>query len=892
MAVPVLRSFFGGKAGFMLCFLMLLFSFTPAALAQEKLIAPVAGGTVSVVDLATLNVNEVVTTGESQSFALVGANPRQGLIGAFNYLSVIDFSLGREVNRIYGVCPYYSSAFTSDQKYLLVQDGCGYSGYSYGLTVLNASTGRLVRRVGLTQTLGYGTFELGPVVVAGNKAYVASQSGDPARSPLAVLNLRNFRLRPVNVPSGYLDLSGYSVPNAALTPDQKYLVFVQNLYSDGSSHLYVINTANDQVVLDQPLSFDPQGLVITPVNTAGKVYGYLLADDTNFEFSATVIDLNEGSKTFGQLLPQTEVSLYTYFPNYSSTAAINGDGSRLVVGGLRNSKSSPNPNVVEIDTAQMLIDPSKAIVGSAVLGGGGQPNGLTIATISTTLPPTAPTVTQVSPATITNDTDNTLTITGTNFASDATVRIGTFPALPATVNSSTSLQVTVSKNWPAQASLDVVVTNPKSGSPPSKQYQSGVLPAALTVLPNPQFQPKNQFAVYNLASVSVYEPGQQTMINVPNTLVPTGIAFSTDGAGIYAPSNGPRGVTSGQVAEWSPLDDSLKAQIPLSGISRVGAVAGELALSPSIDPRSGDPVVFVPVTSNGFQDVGVEVVDTKSNTVTNTLAAGLNADFAYAFGGVATPDGKYVYVNAYYQSGQNYGYLIIVFDVLHGTAVSLDTATLGVQDEQVEMTISPDGKSLLLDSTDEAISVFDIGANPNNPTLVTTITGTPPPGGRPFNFLSWRVAAGHLFALDFAQNALVAFNFDRAHNDFSQLNYYLVPSKYFPVFMSVSPDGNLIYVPIENYDFIAVLDANALVNGQDPLITNIGSFVFPYQVTVSPVSLSDEHRQPGRPVAGSSTDRPSNSTGRAQFGIGDRPVRNEPQQPVKDLHGHIFTEVQ
>src|SRR5271157_6423801 len=184
---PLVRSSCS-KAGSVLCLVVLLLSVSPAALGQEKLIAPVQYGTISVVDLTTLSANEVVTAGADQGFALVGANPRLGFMGAAEYLSVIDFSLGREVNRIYGVCPYYSSAFTSDQKYLLVQDGCGYSGYSYGLTVLNASTGRLVRRVGLTQTLGYGASELGPVVVAGNKAYVASQSGDPARSPLAVLN--------------------------------------------------------------------------------------------------------------------------------------------------------------------------------------------------------------------------------------------------------------------------------------------------------------------------------------------------------------------------------------------------------------------------------------------------------------------------------------------------------------------------------------------------------------------------------------------------------------------------------------------------------------------------------------------------------------------------------
>ena len=266
----------------LLCLPVILLLVSLTALGQEKLIAPVQYGTVSVVDLATLNADEVVTAGAYQAFALVGANPRVGFVGASDYLSVIDFSLGREVNRIYGVCPYQSAAFTSDQKYLLVEDECGYGYYlrpddgqcnhGEGGAASQSVQGARPRRLPRL---------LGSVVVVGNKAYVTSQYGDPVLPPIAVLDLRTFKLRPVNVPSGYNDYSSFWTPNAAVTPDQKYVVFVQDLNSDGSSHLYVISTANDKVILDQPLSFDPVGLVITPVNAAGKVYGYLLAQDTN-----------------------------------------------------------------------------------------------------------------------------------------------------------------------------------------------------------------------------------------------------------------------------------------------------------------------------------------------------------------------------------------------------------------------------------------------------------------------------------------------------------------------------------------------------------------------------------------------------------------------------------
>ena len=54
----LLRSVSCGKAGSVLCLLALLLAVSPAALGQEKLIAPVQYGTISVVDLTTLKVTK------------------------------------------------------------------------------------------------------------------------------------------------------------------------------------------------------------------------------------------------------------------------------------------------------------------------------------------------------------------------------------------------------------------------------------------------------------------------------------------------------------------------------------------------------------------------------------------------------------------------------------------------------------------------------------------------------------------------------------------------------------------------------------------------------------------------------------------------------------------
>ena len=161
--------------------------------------------------------------------------------------------------------------------------------------------------------------------------------------------------------------------------------------------------------------------------------------------------------------------------------------------------------------------------------------------------------------------------------------------------------------------------------------------------------------------------------------------------------------------------------------------------------------------------------------------------------------------------------------------------------------ISPDGRFLLLQAYYDNYSgydilVFDIDNYPEPPTLVATITGNVP-GPYPPYLYYFQVVGNRLFALDTNSNSVLAFNFVPPSN-FSQLAAYQLPSAYGG--LTVSPDGALIYLPISNPDMITVLDANQLINGQAPLITNIATGVFPYQVAVSP--LTAKHRV-GPPVS-------------------------------------------
>src|ERR1019366_8589884 len=225
---------------------------------------------------------------------------------------------------------------------------------------------------------------------------------DTNHPAIAVVDLRTFRVRPITIPEGHFDFYLYpQPPNAAATADGKYVVMVETESPSGTYDLLLISTTTNTVVADNVLTYDPLGIVVP--TGADPAYGYFLGFGPDGYLSATVLDLRNGSSTFGQLLPQTEVLIgQSYF--YAPTGlAANAEGSRLVVTGFKSSSHGPQPNAVVIDTALMLTNPSQAIVGHTTIANGAQANGVTIATVTTTSPPTAPTVTGVS-GSVTNDT--------------------------------------------------------------------------------------------------------------------------------------------------------------------------------------------------------------------------------------------------------------------------------------------------------------------------------------------------------------------------------------------------------------------------------------------------------------------------------------------------------
>jgi len=820
------------------------------AIAQESYLVTAADGSLSAYNLATNNLIETTTAGLGKYYTAVGPNQRLAFIAGGDYISVIDLAIQREIQHNFN---YYVAngplVFTPDGQYLITFDSVYEPpNFPAALDILDAASLQLLHQIPLTPILGNGAlgFPVGSLVVVGHKVYIAPQYTDQSTPTMAVVDLQTFQASAIPIPAGEFDgyayTGAYGQPNAGATPDGQYVVVAETETSDFSYHLLFISTATNSLATDNAITYDPLGIVISPSSSSS--YGYLAGFDPNFDFAAVVIDLNPGSPTFGQLLPQTEVDLSAYLYGESGLA-LNASGSRLLVSGF-HAGQTPQPNVFVIDTGLMLTDPNQAIVAMTTAAGGAQTNGLTIATISTTIPPLVPTIRSVSGRTV-NNAPITLHIFGENFQPGTMVRIGAMQPITATVNSPRDLEITLPVNAPAGPQQDVLVTNPNLSGPPSRQYLSGVLPGAVNIQLNPAFNPRYEFAARNTqdGSVSVYNSSQRAMVNL--ALEPpsyNSLAFNAGGTDLYTAGLGYRYAPRGAFVLDVSVTFDTERIIQAAG----NRVYGYTSLVASKNPATGGSVVY---EWTGFQDITVSMVDSNPSsptfdTVIKTLAGNLGSDAYVPYSGTATPDGKYVYVNVYDEyTGV---FTIDIFDVVHGgNAVVLSTGTLGVSDYQYGMCISPDGTSLLLNfnasNGDGGIKVFDISSNPLNPTPVTTIVADDDPyTGLLYSFT---VVGNRVFAYDYIgapiPNKVWIYNFDRQHNNYGLLGYaQLEGYGYGNTYSAVSPDGNLLFAQSE--EAISIFDTSRIVNGQAPIITNIASYHGPAVFAVSPVSGQDSVR--------------------------------------------------
>lgn len=795
--------------------------------AEEQYIVTSVDGTVNVYNLSDNSFVESFGAGANPFQLVVSPNHRIGYFANLDlpYASVVDFTIRREIDRIdYGVWANenHTAALTPDGKLLLLPT------YGGALDVIRTSDFRVLQHVDLNEIVGSSSLVfLSSVVVANNKAYINTSENFSSKSAVAVVDLSSFRATGIPVPRDLYNNTLLAGDTAA-TPDGKFVLMLQ------SSSVLLIDTSNDTLAANITLPTAPYLIAVTPALTPNGVFGYLVSGDGNGGIEAEVMDLRSGSPTFGQLIAGAEVELSpTGFLPVS--IALNGDGTRLIAMALQT--VAPQPDTYILDTAAMRTDPQKAILSQLRLENSLGPflHNVTIAAVETVPPPSAPVVTAVK-GSLVNDQAGTLRVTGSNFGLDSFVRIGAMVPIRADKITDTSLEVRVPRDAPAGDGLDVIVTNQNANGPVGQQQQSGLLAGHLKISPNPAFQPHQQVVVADMSegAISILRK-TRIMKTLPVGHEPGTFAFAPDGVHVYLELG-----TLWQIACFNLQTNEVdKVIVPPQG----GALyQGGLLVSKS--PSSGSPVVYAATfTTDGCQDgcpiIDLLQIDANSssptfNEIVNTYTAAPPGLGAYTGSAGATPDGRFVYVFLESSSPS-----LTIFDIVKGSTRTLSMDTLGVNSIQYQVTVTADGASLLLNTNNGGIAVFDISADPFKPALIATIDPVPTQGVANLFLYSYEVSGNKLFAFDNSHNTVEMFNFDRGSQNYAFLGANVIPGRsalgaYNGI--AVSADGKLVYVPQNGEDALAVLDADVLGANKPALITKLATGRVPNTVAVSPVA--------------------------------------------------------
>jgi DNA-binding beta-propeller fold protein YncE len=775
--------------------------------------------------------------------AVVAVSPDGGLAyvpnGNSGFLSVVDLTIDAEIFRVFGARGLTAAISPDGTRVVTTPSNVA----TPGVVVINTSDFSAA-----TQNLGSlicdnstppACDSLASAVIVSSKAYFNTGGQGPLVG-IVVLDLGPSPAAPFAV-SGSAIGSVPGTPSAssiAATPDGKDVIAIEN----NPSALLVIDTTTNTVVQNLTPEIAPQALAVTSDPAAASVLAYIVGPDSSGNNVVEAYQFSGGSLS-------GPVATSAPLPLFANLAALSPDGTRLYLA----QQSTSQVVVVDGSTLGVL---EQLTVGTSIWG-------ISAANIQTQPLSTAPVITSVTPQVAPNDTSTTVQITGSNFTSDALVRFGDLDPVPGTLSGST-LQATVPAGAASQGA-DIVVTDPNSTQPVSGQHQSGILRGQFTITNPPSFQPANQVIVADDGEASVGVLNGSTTSTLFQTTpgltasIAVGVAITPDGSRAYL-----GGFVPQVVYDYNILTSTLEAAIPSPAATNAN---GLLAVGGQEDPvavvnspvTNGGPAVYaasaVPLPGGNINDYDlvVSMLDanpnntTTFNKVVKQLQAGLNQPIFLPGGLAVTPDGRYAYANAQQSvraPGWNFFTLVgsvVAFDVVTGATSVFDVSTLapgGLAGFQGHIEVSPDGKSLLLLAANGGVAVFDIGTNPMNPSYVTTITGTPPAGFGPLNFLEYRIpknVPNELVAFDSLQNVIQIFNFDRAGSNFSQLGSIVIPGS--PGLrdafgMDVTPDGKLVYGLLVQDDAVAVIDAS---NPANPvLLTKIRAGLTPGALAVRP----------------------------------------------------------
>jgi hypothetical protein len=437
---------------------------------------------------------------------------------------------------------------------------------------------------------------------------------------------------------------------------------------------------------------------------------------------------------------------------------------------------------------------------------------------------------------IVNNADTAIQISGSGFASDAQVRVGTLDPIAAQVTSASQLQVTIPATSATQGA-PIIVTNPNVTQGVAGGQQSGILRNAFVIATPPTFQPVNQVAVPNSAESTF------AVLNVStNTTLAPAVATGTRPLGVAILPDGSRAFIENLFAPaaidvYNFATNTIEAHIILNPASNgfPGQTKG-IVLAPIFGTTTLAAYVDVshPVAGGFSVDVDVIGADPASpgfETVLATISTGAPNPTGTPGAIAVTPDGHYAFIQTF-QRGVSNDVNFIVLDLSTGVSTTIPGSTFGFTGFQSNFELSSDGKYLVVEADSGLLPVLDVGTNPFNPTVVANV-GTVAPGG----FLLSRVVASRLYAFDPSHNFIDIFNFNPAVNDFTELGNFTFPgtSSLFGNVLDVTPDGKLIYLPLREEDAVAVVDATKVI-AKDPaaLVAKIGTGISPSMVAVRP----------------------------------------------------------
>ena len=817
-------------------------AYTVSSTASENLlVTDFDNDAVRVISLADGSSVATIRPGRSPAGIAVSPNGRLAFVGDrnSNYTSVVDTSIQRETARVHSLQTEWDLAFTPDGTKVVVPNV-----NTNELAVVDAATFQVLAHVPFDGALGVGATGdyLGSVAVAGNKAF-ANINSSTSTLPVLALDLTQFQVSPVNgTAAGF----GLFAGGIAATADRSQVLAVRLV----PNTLFIIDAASATVTQNMALPFVPLGIATIPHPTSVANNFAFLAHTGASGLTVSAVDLRTGSPTYGQVLPGTDVVLSTLSSIWKM--ASNADGSRLAVIAVPNGSGD---NLAVLDTTPVrgcsntpaACAPPNILFHQRIGDTQSELTGAAIGFVEMAPVATAPVVSgPLSPATVVNNAATAVQFTGSNLGSDVMVRIGTHDPVAASQVSGSTYQVTVPTDVGAGVT-DVIVTFRNAAGPVEAQSQSTLLPNALTITNPPAYHPLNQVAVTDTGGDQVgllnLKSEFLTQFPLPFGDRPLSVAISPDGVRAYTTSFAPGNI------DFFRLDNLTQEQPSLALLGPYGTNGGSIfgqndAIVATVSHGSPVMAVLSTLVSAAGTDDQVSIIDANPpsptfKTVINSFTAGITN--GGATGGIgSTPDGNYLYAN------DSVGDLI-VFNLSTSPVgkTILSTATLGVNAFQSKVYVTPDGNSLLLESTNGGIGVFDIsGANRTNPQPVTTITGTQ--SGFTSLFLnSYQVVGTTLFAYDSFDGVVLVFNFNRAGNNFSQVASFAVPGETgrLDADLAVTPDGSLIYVVLEGQDQVLVLSTSAMPTAanpsSNPIVTRLAAGVNPISVAVSSVTAAE-----------------------------------------------------